>query len=164
MAKNASSAFGNLAPWSEPAWSHGIPSPYYNESHRQLRDALRKYINERVLPDSLDWEEQGSAPRDEQLRWVQSGFALTDVPSEYRPAEIPLPADIQRANVATHAHEDHCSSTPLSGHHDWRHWAEEVHLFTYPCTTPPDQLHLRLHLPYALLPCIRQHSPGGGAA
>ena len=87
-------SFGNLAPWSEPAWSHGIASPYYNESHRRIRDALRAYINEKILPCSLDWEEQGEVPRDVALEWARSGFAFSDVPSEYRQQNIPTPAGI----------------------------------------------------------------------
>lgn len=47
--------FGNLAPWAEPAWSHGMPSPYYNASHEKYRNALRAYIDEKILPDALEW-------------------------------------------------------------------------------------------------------------
>lgn len=90
----AEKAFGNLAPWSEPAWSQGIPSPYYNESHKKLRNALREYFDKHILPDSLEWEAKGEAPRSEALRWARSGFSFADVPSEYRPKDIPGPAGI----------------------------------------------------------------------
>lgn len=83
------SSFGKLAPWAEPGWSHGIPSPYYNASHIKLRDALRSYIDEHVLPDSLDWEAKGEVPREEQLKWAKSGFSFADVPAKYRPMHIP---------------------------------------------------------------------------
>ncbi len=92
----SSKPFGSLAPWSEPAWSQGIPSPYYNDSHRKLRDSLRAYINEHILPYSLDWEAKGEAPRSEALKWAQSGFCFADVPHPYRckdsvgPAGIPV--------------------------------------------------------------------------
>ncbi|TKA25755.1 hypothetical protein B0A50_05852 [Salinomyces thailandicus] len=86
--------FGSLAPWSEPAWCHGIPSPYYNASHKKLRDALRAYVDEHILPSSLDWEAAGSAPREEALRWAKSGYAFADVPPEYRPKDLPGPAGI----------------------------------------------------------------------
>lgn len=82
-----------LAPWAEPAWNT-IASPYYNDTHRQLRDALRAYINEHVLPNALEWEEQGQAPRKEALRWVWSGLTHFDVPMQYRPKDVPLPAGI----------------------------------------------------------------------
>jgi alkylation response protein AidB-like acyl-CoA dehydrogenase len=92
--KTSSPAFGKLAPWAEPAWSHGIASPYYNDSHVKLRDALRTYIDTQILPDALDWEAKGEAPREERLRWAKSGFAFADVPAKYRPNDNPGPAGI----------------------------------------------------------------------
>lgn len=80
----AEKPFGSLAPWSEPAWSHGIPSPYYNATHRKLRDALRSYIDRHILPYSLDWEAAGEAPREGAMKWAESGFAFADVPSQYK--------------------------------------------------------------------------------
>lgn len=94
MAPASSTSFGKLAPWAEPAWSHGIASPYYNDSHRKLRNALREYIDENVLPKSLDWEAKGEAPREDRQKWAASGFAFADVPSQHRPKDIPGPAGI----------------------------------------------------------------------
>jgi alkylation response protein AidB-like acyl-CoA dehydrogenase len=90
----ASKSTINTAPWSEPAWSHGIASPYYNDSHRQLRDALRTYIDKNILPYQFDWAAQGGCPREEALKWAKSGFAFGDVPPQYRPKDIPNPAGI----------------------------------------------------------------------
>ncbi|KAM3419452.1 hypothetical protein BST61_g5378 [Cercospora zeina] len=86
--------FGNLAPWSEPAWSHGIPSPYYNESHKEYRNALREYVNKHILPGALEWEEAGGAPESARLQWAKSGFAFSDVPVQYRPKDVPFPGDV----------------------------------------------------------------------
>jgi alkylation response protein AidB-like acyl-CoA dehydrogenase len=82
-----------FAPWSEPAWNY-IASPYYNETHRQLRDGLRAYLDEHIIPHALEWEEAGQAPREAALKWTQSGFVHTDIPSPYRPKNHPLPAGI----------------------------------------------------------------------
>ena len=90
----STSSFGELAPWAEPAWSHGIASPYYNDSHVKLRNALRTYVDTHILPDALDWEAKGEAPREERLRWASSGFAFADVPAQYRPKDNPGPAGI----------------------------------------------------------------------
>jgi alkylation response protein AidB-like acyl-CoA dehydrogenase len=87
-------AFGDLAPWAEPAWYHGIPSPYYNESHKKLRNAIRSYIDQNILPNALEWEEAGEAPRDQALKWAKSGFAFADVPTKYKPDDVPDPAGI----------------------------------------------------------------------
>lgn len=94
MTRKSSSSFGDLAPWAEPAWSHGIASPYYNASHVKLRNALRSYVDTHILPDALDWEAKGEAPREERLRWAKSGFPFADVPAKYRPKDIPGPAGI----------------------------------------------------------------------
>jgi alkylation response protein AidB-like acyl-CoA dehydrogenase len=83
----------DLAPWSEPAWNY-ISSPYYNSSHKKLRDALRSYIDEHILPYALDWSEAGGCPRSEALKWTSSGFAHADVPPAYRPPNHPTPAGI----------------------------------------------------------------------
>lgn len=68
--------FGNLAPWAEPAWYNSLHSPYYNDSHRRLREYIRSYIDTNVLPYSLEWEEKGEAPREEALKWARTGVML----------------------------------------------------------------------------------------
>jgi alkylation response protein AidB-like acyl-CoA dehydrogenase len=101
MSSNKDQNFGNLAPWSEPAWSHGIASPYYNSSHRKYRDAIRKYVDENILPYHLEWEAAGEAPREERLKWARSGFSFGDVPKEYRPEDIPNPGGVPHEELDT---------------------------------------------------------------
>jgi alkylation response protein AidB-like acyl-CoA dehydrogenase len=93
MSSSTTRPTSELAPWSEPAYNY-IHSPYYNDSHRRLRDAIRSYIDEHVYTHALEWEELGEAPRDEAMRWARSGFHFTDVPAQYRPSDVPLPAGI----------------------------------------------------------------------
>lgn len=93
MASTKKSSLGNVAPWAEPAWN-SIPSPYYNESHKQLRNGLRAYIDENILPNALEWEEAGDVPKEEKFKWLNSGFSANDIPVEYRPKNFPLPAGI----------------------------------------------------------------------
>jgi len=87
-------AFGNLGPWSEPSWCYALASPYYNASHKKLRNALRTYIDTNIKPYMLEWEEAGEAPASERLKWAQTGFVFTDVPEPYRPSNLPGPAGI----------------------------------------------------------------------
>ena len=56
--------FGDVNPWAEPAWYNVLSSPYYNESHRKLRNFVRMYIDENVLPYAEEWEEEGLVPLD----------------------------------------------------------------------------------------------------
>ncbi|KAI0253049.1 acyl-CoA dehydrogenase [Lactifluus subvellereus] len=47
-------------PYAEPSWLiPGFSSPYYNESHRRFQKAMRKFVNEVVLPDAIRCEENG---------------------------------------------------------------------------------------------------------
>ncbi|RDA93502.1 hypothetical protein CP533_3969 [Ophiocordyceps camponoti-saundersi (nom. inval.)] len=89
MSPDAKLQLSKQIPWSEPAWHHTLSSPYYNESHRRLRDFIRRYSDTHVLPFSPAWEEAGSAPPSEALRFCSSGIPFEDVPDEYRPADIP---------------------------------------------------------------------------
>lgn len=86
--------FGNLGPWAEPSWYSSLASPYYNESHKGLRNALRSYIDDNVKPYMLEWEEKGEAPVEERKKWARTGFAFGDVPEPYRPKDVPGPAGI----------------------------------------------------------------------
>ena len=86
--------FGNLGPWAEPSWYSSLASPYYNDSHKRLRNALRSYIDDNVKPYMLAWEDAGEAPAEERMKWAQTGFAFADVPEPYRPKDIPGPAGI----------------------------------------------------------------------
>jgi alkylation response protein AidB-like acyl-CoA dehydrogenase len=87
-----SSTFGDLAPWAEPAWSNDLRSPYYNESHKVIRDYCRKYVNEKILPYNLEWEEKGEAPLEARLAWAKSGMAFGDVPQQYWPKGLSHPS------------------------------------------------------------------------
>lgn len=47
-------------PYAEPSWLvPGFSSPFYNESHRRFQKAMRKLVNEVVLPDAIRCEESG---------------------------------------------------------------------------------------------------------
>ena len=42
--------------------SLSLASPFYNESHRQWRDVVRKFVAKEISPYIDDWEEQGEVP------------------------------------------------------------------------------------------------------
>ncbi|KFH47399.1 Acyl-CoA dehydrogenase-like protein [Hapsidospora chrysogenum ATCC 11550] len=94
MAPDPKLALDERIPWSEPAWYRTLNSPYYNKTHRQLRDNIREYIDKNVLPRALDWEAKGDVPPEEALRYCKSGIPFEDVSKKYRPAHIPNLAGI----------------------------------------------------------------------
>ncbi|TNY17247.1 putative acyl-CoA dehydrogenase [Rhodotorula diobovata] len=50
--------FGSLVPFAEPAAIRDLPSPYYNESHHQLRKAARAWVQEHIMDVPFEWEEE----------------------------------------------------------------------------------------------------------
>ena len=46
-------------PFSEPPWILGLPSPYYNESHRQWQKNCRAFLKDNLTDHAMEWEEAG---------------------------------------------------------------------------------------------------------
>lgn len=57
-----SHAFGSSTPYAEPLWYSRNISPHYTDSHRKLRAAVRKYVDDEILPCAFDWETAGQIP------------------------------------------------------------------------------------------------------
>lgn len=51
-----------VVPFAQPVWTQGWHSPYYNESHRVFRLAVRKFVDEELIPHSDMWETQKTFP------------------------------------------------------------------------------------------------------
>jgi hypothetical protein len=49
-------------PFSEPPWLMGLPSAYYNDSHRQWQKTCRAFIDKVMMPEGGDWEKAGDVP------------------------------------------------------------------------------------------------------
>ena len=58
----SSETFGNLLPFSEPMWYQGMASPYYADSHRQLRQAVRAFVDIEIIPFCHEWDESKALP------------------------------------------------------------------------------------------------------
>ncbi|KAG7142771.1 Acyl-CoA dehydrogenase apdG like protein [Verticillium longisporum] len=54
--------FGSPLPFAEAPWARGCPSPYYKESHRRLRQAMRAWVDKHLLPHVQDWEIAATLP------------------------------------------------------------------------------------------------------
>ncbi|OGE54957.1 hypothetical protein PENARI_c005G07621 [Penicillium arizonense] len=85
--------FGSYTPFAEPAWYNALASPYYNDSHRALRNYVRDYIEKNVEPYAEQWEEDGNVPKEDSVKFIRAGLAFQDLPPEYRNG-VPLPCSI----------------------------------------------------------------------
>ena len=52
-------AFGTAAPYAEPLWySRGL-TPYYNDSHKRLRQEAWAYVDKFIAPFCEQWVREG---------------------------------------------------------------------------------------------------------
>lgn len=61
-AESPEEIFGELTPFAEPSWYVGYASPYYKESHRRLRKAVRQYMDEQIMDNLTEWDEAKITP------------------------------------------------------------------------------------------------------
>ena len=51
--------FGTKIPFCEPYWYQGFHSPYYRESHISLRNKVRVFVENELIPNVDEWIEKG---------------------------------------------------------------------------------------------------------
>jgi len=67
----------SAVPYSEPSAWMGFKSAYYNESHIRMRLAIRKFIDEEVVPNAVSDEENDRPPSAELYRKLGAAGILT---------------------------------------------------------------------------------------
>ncbi|ESZ95274.1 acyl-CoA dehydrogenase [Sclerotinia borealis F-4128] len=67
-------------PFSEPSWLMGLPSPYYNTSHRKWQKTCRALVSE-LLGNASEWEKQGDVPADLYQKFASANFLIPNLPS-----------------------------------------------------------------------------------
>ena len=58
-------------------------SPYFTPEHEMLRDALRRFVDERVKPHADAWEEEGCVPREVLREMGRLGFLGIRYPERF---------------------------------------------------------------------------------
>ncbi|KAF2833915.1 acyl-CoA dehydrogenase-like protein [Ophiobolus disseminans] len=76
MASKLSEPYGSSLPWAEPSWYTGRPSPYYKESHRRLRDAVRSWCEENIAQHTDAWNEAGRVDPEIYTKCAQAGLLV----------------------------------------------------------------------------------------
>lgn len=65
--------FGEGNPFGDPSWYQAYNSPYYNDTHKQLRKMFREYVDTHLMPNVHDWDENGVIPKDVYLHAGSAG-------------------------------------------------------------------------------------------
>ncbi len=58
-------------------------SPYFSDEHRMIREQIRRFVAERVIPHGDAWEEAGCIPRDVFREMGELGLFGMRIPTEY---------------------------------------------------------------------------------
>lgn len=77
---DSSGAFGSSTPFAEPLWYSRTDNPNYTDSHRRLRQAIRRYVDTELIPFVSEWEEKGAVPQN--VRFTLRSLDQTYLPSE----------------------------------------------------------------------------------
>ncbi|KAL8278933.1 hypothetical protein RQP46_008602 [Phenoliferia psychrophenolica] len=66
--------FGELIPFGDPYWYQDWASPYYKDSHRKVRSAIRKFTDEHLTPNAQAWDEAKAIPAADYKRVADAGI------------------------------------------------------------------------------------------
>jgi len=77
--------FGEQVPYGDPSWYQGWRSPYYNDSHRRYREALRKWIDTEIVPHVAKWIENQEIPLTVQKRMGELGILQAAIKGTWIP-------------------------------------------------------------------------------
>lgn len=85
-------AYGDMVPFGDPMWYQDWGSPYYNDSHRAVRKAVRAFVEKEIMPYTHEWDEAKSLPRELYEKAAKAGILAACVghPEEqYIPYGLP---------------------------------------------------------------------------
>ncbi|KAF1816839.1 acyl-CoA dehydrogenase [Eremomyces bilateralis CBS 781.70] len=75
-----------VIPFSEPPWLAGLPSPYFNESHRKWQKVCREFIGKNLHENALQWEDEGEVPPEVFQKFTEANMLIPNLPA-------PLPVE-----------------------------------------------------------------------
>jgi acyl-CoA dehydrogenase len=76
----------SAVPFAEPPWITGVPSPYYDDSHRRLQQACQEFIGEHLTKHAMEWETAEEVPSHVWDSFAANNFIIPALPS-------PLPVE-----------------------------------------------------------------------
>ncbi|KAF2402876.1 putative acyl-CoA dehydrogenase [Trichodelitschia bisporula] len=84
--------FGELIPYADPNWYQSYHSPYFNQSHADLRVEVRAWVEEAIMPYIDEWEAQKKVPAEIYKQMGERGYLAglmgTHYPAEYTKHQV----------------------------------------------------------------------------
>ncbi|GAA5928288.1 uncharacterized protein JCM15063_003839 [Sporobolomyces koalae] len=94
--------FGDLVPFGDPFWYQDWASPYYNDSHRAVRRAVREFTDTYLTPNAYDWDQAKEIPPAEYKRIADFGILCAIAagangwPEDQYSHGIPVPGNVDK--------------------------------------------------------------------
>ncbi|KAB8337255.1 hypothetical protein FH972_021557 [Carpinus fangiana] len=75
--------YGDMIPFADPSWYQTFPSPHFNQSHADLREEVRDWVEEKIMPYIDEWEEAKRIPEEIYKEVGQKGWLAGLMGAEY---------------------------------------------------------------------------------
>ncbi|KAK3077883.1 hypothetical protein LTS18_009012, partial [Coniosporium uncinatum] len=73
-------------PFSEPPWLNGLPSPYYNDSHKRWQKACRAFVSKNLHAQAFEWDTAETLPEHVFQTFAKANMLIPSLPA-------PLPVE-----------------------------------------------------------------------
>src|SRR6202012_2315555 len=60
--EDAMEPFGSMIPYADPSWYQSYHTPYFNQTHADLRAEIRAWMEEEIIPNVTEWDEAKKVP------------------------------------------------------------------------------------------------------
>jgi alkylation response protein AidB-like acyl-CoA dehydrogenase len=66
--------YGDLIPYADPSWYQSYHSPYFNQTHADLRAEVRQWVEEEIMPNVTEWDEARKVPDHIYKQMAERGY------------------------------------------------------------------------------------------
>jgi alkylation response protein AidB-like acyl-CoA dehydrogenase len=66
--------FGDMIPGGDPNWYQTYHSPYFNQTHADLRAEVRQWMEEEIMPNVTEWDEAKKVPDEIYKQMGERGY------------------------------------------------------------------------------------------
>ncbi|KAL1643123.1 hypothetical protein SLS58_005092 [Diplodia intermedia] len=66
--------FGDLIPFADPSWYQTYHSPYFNQTHADLRAEIREWVENEIIPNVTEWDEAKKVPDEIYKAMGEKGY------------------------------------------------------------------------------------------
>ncbi|SMR52671.1 unnamed protein product [Zymoseptoria tritici ST99CH_1E4] len=67
-------AYGDLVPYADPSWYQTYHTPYFNQTHADLRAEIREWVEEKIMPNVTEWDEAKKVPDEIYKEMGERGY------------------------------------------------------------------------------------------